>query len=145
MIKKVVIDTNVFVGALRRNDGINRVILEMAFLGEVKPLMGDALYLEYQDLIGRDHLYEDSVLNEWERWELFDAFCSVCQWMEIYYKWRPNLKDEGDNHLIELAAAGNAPEILSWNKRDFQGGDLMMPDIRIISPVEFVRRERNIL
>lgn len=27
------------------------------------------------------------------------AFISVAEWIKIYYSWRPNLKDEGDNHL----------------------------------------------
>lgn len=32
--------------------------------------------------------------------------------MEGYYRWRPNLPDEGDNHVLELAvAAGDAPSI----------------------------------
>jgi hypothetical protein len=30
--------------------------------------------------------------------------------IEVYYRWRPNLPDEGDNHVLELAvAAGDAP------------------------------------
>ena len=42
-----VIDTNVFVGALQRGGGVNRKILELCFLDELEPLMGDALYFEY--------------------------------------------------------------------------------------------------
>ena len=29
-------------------------------------------------------------------------------WVRVYYLWRPNLPDEADNHLVELAVAGNA-------------------------------------
>ena len=28
---------------------------------------------------------------------------SRCRWVEVFYAWRPNLPDEADNHLIELA------------------------------------------
>lgn len=136
---KVVIDTNVFVGALQKNDGVNRAIFEMVFRNQIKPLMGDVLYMEYMSLLGRDYLYENSVLDVSEREEFFNALCSVCEWTEIYYKWRPNLRDEGDNHVIELGLAGNASQIISWNKRDFKGGDLMMPDIAIVTPVEFLK------
>ena len=43
-----------------------------------------------------------------ERRALFDALLSVSEWIKVYYLWRPNLPDEGDNHLIELAVAGGA-------------------------------------
>ncbi len=37
--------------------------------------------------------------------------------MTVYYGWRPNLPDEGDNHLIELALAGSAQAIVNrWRK-----------------------------
>jgi hypothetical protein len=40
-----------------------------------------------------------------EQSRLFDAFISPTQMVEIYYRWRPNLPDEGDNHVLELAVA----------------------------------------
>jgi hypothetical protein len=30
-------------------------------------------------------------------------------------RWRPNLRDEGDNHLVELAIAGGAEAIVTYN------------------------------
>jgi hypothetical protein len=36
---------------------------------------------------------------------LLEIFFSVCEWTRIYCGWRPNLPDEGDNHLVELAVA----------------------------------------
>lgn len=41
------------------------------------------------------------------------AIRSVSQWVKIYYGWRPNLPDEGGNHLFELAVAGSADEIVT--------------------------------
>ena len=142
---KIVIDTNVFVGALQRGDGVNRKILELCFLDELEPLMGDALYFEYEDLMMRGHLYIDTALSEEERSYFFDDFCSICSWINIYYRWRPNLKDEGDNHLLEMAISGQADAVLTWNKKDFKRSDLVLPDIQIVTPVEFLtqRRERR--
>lgn len=135
---RVVLDTNIFVGALIRGGGINRRILDMAFLGEIAPVMGDVLFFEYESLIHRDNIFEESLLNEKEREEFLEALCSVSQWVEIYYKYRPNLQDEADNHVVELALAGNAPHIISWNKKDFRGGDLDMPDVCVVTPLEFL-------
>ncbi len=36
----------------------------------------------------------------------------VKQWVTIYYGWRPNLPDEADDHLVELALAGGAAGIV---------------------------------
>ena len=45
-------------------------------------------------------------LDREEREALLNAFLSVCTWQTVYYLWRPNLPDEADNHLVELAVAG---------------------------------------
>lgn len=55
----------------------------------------------------------------------------------MYYIWRPNLPDEADNHLIELAVAGGADLIVTRNLRDIQRGELQFPPLRIISPEAF--------
>jgi predicted nucleic acid-binding protein len=134
----VVIDTNVLVGALRKFDGLNRKIFEMVFKGDIFPVVGDALYFEYESLIGREGIYIESSLSFDERCEFLDAFCAMCKWVDVYYKWRPNLRDEGDNHVVELGLAANAPTILSWNKKDFKGADLNLPDIQVLTPREFL-------
>lgn len=55
----------------------------------------------------RSRLFTASRLNRSEREELFDIFAATCRWTRVYYGWRPNLRDEGDNHVIELAVAGD--------------------------------------
>ena len=50
---------------------------------------------------------------------LLASLMSVSQWIYIYYLYRPNLEDEVDNHLIELAVAGNAQIIPTHNIKDF--------------------------
>nr|WP_230841133.1 PIN domain-containing protein [Gloeobacter morelensis] len=65
---------------------------------------------------------------------------SASKWIFIYYLWRPNLKDEADNHLIELAVAGNAQMIATNNARDFQNAELLFPDLSILKPEEMIRR-----
>jgi predicted nucleic acid-binding protein len=36
----------------------------------------------------------------------------------VYHAWRPNLPDEADNHLLELAVAAQADAIVTRNLRD---------------------------
>ena len=56
--------------------------------------------------------------------------------MTVYYGWRPNLPDEGDNHLIELALAGGAQAIVTHNLRDLRGGELQLGTLRVMTPAQ---------
>jgi len=77
-------------------------------MGIYRPIIGAALFSEYEAVLSRDELFAKCVLSAKERNDLFDAFLSVCVWTRIYYAWRPNVRDESDNHLVELAVAGAA-------------------------------------
>lgn len=100
--------------------------------------MGAALFAEYEDVFGRSALLETSPLTRLEREEVFDIFLAVCKWVHVYFAWRPNLRDEGDNHLIELAIAGGAEAIVTKNKRDLLSGDLRFPHLAVLTPSEFL-------
>lgn len=135
---KAVIDTNIFLSACLSSGAANQVIAT-CLAGKCTPLMGAALFTEYEDVLGRAELFERCRLAENERLELLDIFLSVCEWVRVYYTWRPNLPDEADNHLIELAVAGGADIIVTRNLRDVRGGELHFPHLRITPPEEFLK------
>lgn len=136
---KVVIDTNIFIGACL-GQGACRAVITACLKEQLVPLMGVALLHEYEDVLGRVELFSRSRLDAAEREELLDIFLSLCRWTRIYYGWRPNLVDEGDNHLIELAVAGGADCIVTRNIRDMTKMELIFPDLRVISP-EIILKE----
>jgi putative PIN family toxin of toxin-antitoxin system len=138
-VPKIVVDTNVLAGALLRKEGHNRQVLRACLEDRAKPMVGQTLFLEYEDVLGREALFRKSPLSALERRELFEAFLSVCGWVHIYYLWRPNLRDEGDNHILELAVAGGAAAIVTNNIADFRFSDLRFPDLRILTPKDFNR------
>jgi len=135
---RVVIDTNVFVGACLGSPPSKKVIAK-CLTGQLRAVMGTALFLEYESILGRENLFEHTGLEKGEREDLLDIFLSTCIWTPIYFGWRPNLPDEGDNHLVELAVAGNAQYIVTRNVRDLVHGDLNFPSIGIISPEAFLQ------
>ena len=107
----VVIDTNILVGACMGTKA-PRTVIERCLSGDVIPLMSIALYAEYEDVLNRDTPFSTGHLNRKERLELMDIFMATTQYAKVYFNWRPNLKDEGDNHLIELAIAGGSQAIV---------------------------------
>lgn len=138
MIPRIVVDANVLVGAfLSKAGGVNREVIRRCLKREAQPLLGVTLFSEYEDVLGRDNLMKKCPLTPRDRLVLLEAFFSVCEWVKIYYLWRPNLPDEGDNHLIELAVAGAADAIITNNTRDLKGGNLHFPQTRILTPKQF--------
>ena len=131
----VVIDTNVFVSALRSGGGASRHVLRSALVGRFQPLFGNALWTEYRDLLTRP-IWGDSMATAEERREVLAALATRGRWVTVYYGWRPNLPDEADNHLIELALAGNAAAIITHNVRDLGRGELKLGTLRILTPAQ---------
>jgi putative PIN family toxin of toxin-antitoxin system len=135
---RVVIDTNVFVGACI-GVGASNAVIRACLTHHCIPLMGAALLTEYEAVLGRNALFAKSRLDASERDALLDVFMSLCEWTRVYYLWRPNLPDESDNHLIELAVAGGAQFIVTRNLRDLQLGQMRFPALKAISPEEFLK------
>lgn len=135
---RVVIDTNVFVGACMGVGACNAVV-RACLLHRYTPLMGTSLFTEYEAVLGRLELFAQSRLNAIEREMLLDAFSALCEWTRVYCLWRPNLSDESDNHLIELAVAGGAHYVVTRNLRDLQACEMHFPALRLISPENFVK------
>ena len=78
-------------------------------------------------------------MHEAEVNDLLAAFFSVCEWVQIHYLWRTNLKDEGDNFLIELAVAGNAESIITNNLKDLRNAELQFDGLRVLAPDDYLR------
>ena len=138
MNKRIVIDTNVLIGALMSPQGANREIIRRCLLGEYQPLMGNVLFTEYEAVMARQEIIDKCLLGRDKSERLLDALMSISEWVEIYYSWRPNLRDEGDNHIIELAVAGNAKIVVTNNIKDFERSELIFPNLVILTPLQLI-------
>jgi putative PIN family toxin of toxin-antitoxin system len=134
----IVVDTNVFVGACLGLGASNEVVAA-CIRGEHVPLMGSTLLKEYEDVLTRSSLFESCRITAAEREALLDIFLARCAWTRIYFAWRPNLRDEGDNHLVELAVAGAASHIVTRNTRDLKNMELQFPQFSVVTPKAFLK------
>ncbi len=136
----VVIDTDVWVAGVCGSGDAN-LVLRLCLEERFTPLMGAALLGEYEDLLGRESIWRRARLTATEREAFLDIFLSVCQWTRIYFAWRPNLSDEADNHLIELAVAGQADYLVTRNVRDLRRGELKFPQIMVVTPTQLLKEQ----
>lgn len=72
------------VGACLDTGSANAVIAA-CLKGQCMPLMGNALFNEYEDVFGRGALFKGCKLSRSERDEVLDAFFACCEWTRIYY------------------------------------------------------------
>jgi len=136
---RIVVDTNVFISAVLGPHGPSRLVVRTCLEDRLQPLMGASLLAEYESVLARTSLFERSPLEPEEREALLNAFLSSCRWVRIYYLWRPNLRDEADNHVIELAVAGGAAAVVTQNLRDFADSQLRFPALRILDPQDLIK------
>lgn len=136
---RVVVDTNVFVGACIGRGASSRII-EACLQGQFLSVMGARLFYEYEDVIARAEPFRNARLNVHERGVLFRALLARSRWQDIHFNWRPNLPDEADNHVMELAIAANAAMIITQNVRDFSRQELRFPHIEIVRPEQLIER-----
>jgi len=135
---KTVIDTNVLVGSLLSGQGVNRSVIKYCFEGKLAPQISNSLFMEYSDVFSRNDIIEKSLLPEKENQDFLDDFLSVCIWNDFYFRWRPNLRDEGDNHIVELALASGSSIIVTHNIRDFRYSELKFPELKILTPAQIL-------
>lgn len=126
--------TNVLVAGLRSGGGASRQVLRRALAGAYRPLFSNALWSEYEDLLSRP-VWTDETSPE-NRVQVLAALAAAGRWVNIYYGWRPNLPDPGDDILIELAVAGGARAVVTHNVRDLRRAELRWPGWLILTPSE---------
>ena len=139
MTRTIVVDTSIVISALIGSQGPSRKVIRKCLLNDYTPLISNSLFLEYEDVSSRERIINLCSITNEEKRKLLNAFYHVCHWVSIHYLWRPNIKDEGDNFLIELAVAGNADYIVTNNINDFKNAQLKFPNIQIVTPEKLLR------
>ena len=135
----IVQDTNVFVSALRSQEGSSAKVLDRCLALEDQAVIGANLLAEYEELICRESLWRGVPVTMAEREALLDDFCAVATWQPVYFRWRPNLSDADDNHVLELAIAGGVEHLVTHNPRDFAHGELKFPVPRVVTPAQHLK------
>ena len=131
---QIVADTNVFVTALRSQFGASYKLLSLIDKDKFKLNLSVPLALEYEEVAKR--MMGEIALNEQEIDDILDFVISNSNQWDIYYLWRPQLKDPGDDMVLELAVTANCNYIITYNLKDFKGIENF--GIEVMTPKEFL-------
>lgn len=134
-LPQIVIDTNVIVAGLRSRRGSAFQLLTLIGTGLFDIHLSVPLVLEYRDVLLRElpSLY----LNQKDVDDLIDFYCAVGRQHEIFFLWRPFLRDSKDDMVLELAVRAECQSIITYNTRDFIGIEQF--GLTLLKPSEFLR------
>lgn len=119
---------------LYSSTGASFRILRLLDNRKIKTVISTTLLFEYEDVLKR----EQSALNLSHKQvdTILDNICALSDFQEIYFLWRPYLKDPKDDHVLEVAVASRTRIIVTHNLKDFKGVNKF--GIKAITPGNFL-------
>ncbi|HXY23057.1 MAG TPA: putative toxin-antitoxin system toxin component, PIN family [Candidatus Acidoferrum sp.] len=112
-------DTDVIVAAMRSPSGASAAILREARQGRVTLLLSVPLAVEYEAICSEAEHRLAAGLSEREVKAFLDALMAMAEPVERHFLWRPQLRDPGDEMVLEAAVNGRADILVTFNVRDF--------------------------
>lgn len=113
---RVVLDPSVLVAGWRSRAGASFEILRLIPYHLFELVVSVPLVVEYEAVLLR-HCSRGQTPEHVA--DLVDYVCAQAHHQEIFYLWRPVSSDPGDDMVLELAVAAQAPIIVTHNVKDF--------------------------
>lgn len=133
------LDTDVVVAALRSPRGASAAILLAAADGRATLLMSVPLVVEYEATCTLAEHRLAAQLSEGEIAQFLDGLAALAEPVDSHFLWRPQLRDPGDEMVLEAAVNGRADAIVTFNVRDYGGGPAKF-GVAVLKPAEALRR-----
>ena len=138
-MRRAVLDTSVLVAGLRSGLGASARLLGLVADGIVTPLVSTPLFLEYEDVLKRQIHLQAMTMTEDALDGFLSALASASAAVEVHYKWRPQVRDPGDEMVLEAAINGRAAALVTHNLRDLADAGKAF-GIPVIRPDEALER-----
>ena len=135
-IYQVVIDTNVFVAALRSRRGASFRLLDRLGDPRWQANLSVALALEYEQVAKRKCVQGE--VTEQLIDDILDRVIFRCRRRPVFYRWRPFLPDPKDEFVLEEAVESQCDFIITFNTKDFAGVEQF--GIVAVTPKEFLMK-----
>ena len=138
---RVVLDTNVPVSAVRSRRGASNAVLVHAFRDRFDWLVSVPLFLEYEQALTRAELLLATGIRMADMSVFLSDIARIVEPVELHFLWRPQLRDPGDEMVLETAVNGRADVLVTHNERDFVGAESF--GVTVLKPARFLARLRR--
>lgn len=136
---RVVFDTNIWMAAIRSRRGASFALLSEISGARFQYGVSIALWLEYESKLLQSVDDGATTLSAEQAKAILAGIAKFAEPVPIYFRLRPNLRDEGDNLVFECAAHFGADYIITHNTRDFQITEIHGYQARPVTPGEFLK------
>jgi putative PIN family toxin of toxin-antitoxin system len=116
---RIVLDTSVLVAGLRTRFGAGNAVLRLIAMRRVTLLASPPLFLEYEDVLKRPEHRLVHELTPDEIDEFLAEFAALTEPVDLHFRWRPQVRDPGDEMVLETAINGSAQAVVTYNVSDF--------------------------
>ncbi len=131
----IIIDTCVFISALRSRRGASFKVLSLIGSAKFEFHLSVTLVLEYEAVARR--MTQETGLTGSDIENLIDYMCAIGKRRQVHFLWRPSLKDPSDDFVLELAVESECDYIVTHNLRDFTGIEKF--GVKAITPQAFLQ------
>ncbi|MCD6187056.1 MAG: putative toxin-antitoxin system toxin component, PIN family [Desulfuromusa sp.] len=136
MKPSIVIDTCVLISALRSKNGASFKLVSLVDSQKFSFSLSVPLVLEYESTAKR--IASSLGLTHADIEDIIDYLCTIGKHRKVHYLWRPNLKDPGDDFVLELAVESECQYIVTFNIKDFSKANNF--NVAVITPQELLRK-----
>jgi putative PIN family toxin of toxin-antitoxin system len=134
-----VLDTDTIVAGLRSPRGASAALLRAIRRGRATMLLSTALLLEHEAVCQREEHRIAAGLTRAEVETFLDGLAVLAKPVAVHFLWRPQLRDAGDEMVLETAVNGQAQAIVAFNHRDYGTAPTRF-GIALLLPAEALRR-----
>jgi putative PIN family toxin of toxin-antitoxin system len=141
VIKKIVLDTDVLIAALRSPTGASAELLRKVRHGELTMFASVPLFIEYEAKCLEIEHRIAAGLSEDEIHRFLDTLAVLINPVTLHYLWRPQLRDAADEMVLEAAVNSQAEALISFNHRDYGNAPARF-GIALLLPAQALRNLR---
>ena len=135
---RLVLDTDVVVAAMRSPTGASAELQRRIEGGKATMLLTVALALEYEAICMLAEHRLAAGLTVLEAGIYVDSLIGLAEPVRSFFRWRPQLRDPGDELVLEVAVNGQADAIATFNESHLR--EARNFGVAVIRPSEALRR-----
>lgn len=138
-MRRVVLDTSVLVTALRSTRSASHVRLRAVADRRLVVIATPPLFLPYEDVLKRPEPIAATRLSLDTVEVLLAELAALVEPVDVHFSWRPQLRDPGDELVLEAAVNGWADVLVTYNVKDFAAAAPRF-GLAVVRPAELLRR-----